>query len=81
MVAHVVECNSDTVTGEQTHLHASEITAVSPSEPAAAGALVDVHILQVHVHTNHTPARERKGEGRGEEIRRMGRIDENSWMK
>lgn len=46
---------------KQTHFHAGDITAVSPSEPATVGALVNVHILQVHIHTNHTPAREKKG--------------------
>lgn len=46
---------------EQTHFHTGEIAAVSPSEPATVGALVNVHVLQVHIHTNHTPAREKEG--------------------
>ncbi len=59
-------------TTEQTHFHTGEITAVSPGEPATGGALVDVHVLQVHIHTNDTPARGKKG-GKTEEMRRRRR--------
>lgn len=45
----------------QTHFHTGEITAVSPSKPAAGGALVDVHVLQVHIHTHNASAREKDG--------------------
>lgn len=47
-------------TGAQTHFHTGEIAAVSPGEPATGGALVNIHILKVYVHTNNTPARERE---------------------
>lgn len=57
----VNDYDEDNHTVEQTHFHAGEITAVSPSEPATGGALVNVHILQVHIHTNDTPARGKKG--------------------
>lgn len=43
----------------ETHFHTGEITAVSPSKPAAGGALVDVHVLQVHIHAHHASAREK----------------------
>ena len=52
----------DKLVVEQTHFHTGEIAAVSPSEPATGGALVNVHVLQVHVHTDDTPAREREGQ-------------------
>lgn len=41
-----------------THFHAGEVAAVGPSKPAAGGALVDVHILQVDIHPNNAPAGE-----------------------
>lgn len=44
----------------QTHFHAGEVAAVSPSKPAAGGALVNVHILQVDIHPDNAPAREGK---------------------
>lgn len=51
---------------ELTHFHTGEITAVSPSEPATGGALVNVHVLQVHIHTNNTSATEKEeGEKEG----------------
>lgn len=62
--------DQDNHTGEQTHFHTGEITAVSPSKPATSGALVNVHVLQVYIHTNNTPAereREREGEEGGNE--------------
>lgn len=31
---------------------------VGPREPAIGGALVDIDILQVHVHSHHTPAKQ-----------------------
>lgn len=54
--------NNNTV--EQTHFHAGEITAVSPSKPAAVGTLVNVHILQVDIHTHNAPARGKTGRER-----------------
>ena len=55
--------------GRVTYFHTGEITAMGPSEPAAVGALVDVHILQVHIHTNNTSVRERERERWREEKR------------
>lgn len=40
---------------------------MSPSEPATGGALVDVHVLQVHVH-----AKDAAAEDRGEEEKTHG---------
>lgn len=60
-------CDKNNHTVEQTHFHTGEITTVSPSKPATGGALVNVHLLQVHIHTNNTPARkEKKGGEEGE---------------
>lgn len=47
------------------HLHAGEVTAMSPSKPATGGALVDVHVLQVHVHADDTAAKDREEDKTG----------------
>lgn len=39
-----------------THLHRGRVAPVCSSEPAVRGALVDVHILEVNVHTHHATA-------------------------
>lgn len=33
---------------------------MGPAEPATVGALVNVHILQVHVHADNAPVREKE---------------------
>lgn len=38
-----------------THLHGGQIAAVSPGEPASAGALINIHILQVDINLHHAP--------------------------
>lgn len=64
----------DNHTVEQTHFHTGEITAVCPGEPATGGALVNVHVLQVHIHANDTPAGEKEGsKDRGNEERNKER--------
>ena len=44
-----------------THLHAGLVASVGPCKPAFAGALVDVHSLQVDVNSHRAPAREAEG--------------------
>lgn len=34
---------------------------MSPSKPATVGALINVYILQVHIHTNNAPDRKKGG--------------------
>lgn len=48
------------------HLHTGEITAMSPSKPAAGGALVDVDVLQVHIHADDAAAEDREEDKTGE---------------
>lgn len=44
---------------------------MGPAEPATVGALVNVHILQVHVHADNAPVREKEaGKESGQEGRR-----------
>lgn len=44
---------------------------MGPAEPATVGALVNVHILQVHVHADNAPVREKEvGKESGQECRR-----------
>lgn len=53
---------------KETDLHTGEITTMSPGKPATAWALVNIHILEVYVHTNDPPVSKKKNrsaEGRG----------------
>jgi hypothetical protein len=40
------------------YLHSSQVASMGPSKPAVRRALVDVNILQIDVHSNHTPKTE-----------------------
>lgn len=41
-----------------THLHGGQVASMGSSKPAVSGALVDIYILQINVHSHHTPARQ-----------------------
>lgn len=47
------------------HLHTGEVAAMRPGEPATGGALVDVHVLQVHVHADDAAAEDREEDKAG----------------
>lgn len=38
------------------HLHSGQVAAVGSSKPAISGALVDINILEINVHSHHAPA-------------------------
>lgn len=52
---------------------------MSPAEPATVGALVNVHVLQVHIHTNNTPVTGKEPwkdeDKRTKEKRRRGELE------
>lgn len=54
--AYLVQTN---IKVKDTYFHTGEITTMSPSKPATVGALVDVQVLQVNVHTNNTSVRKK----------------------
>lgn len=37
------------------HLHAGQVAAVSAGKPASAGALINVHILQIDINLYYAP--------------------------
>ena len=41
-----------------THLHSGQVASMASSKPAVSGALVDINILQINVHSHHAPARQ-----------------------
>lgn len=41
-----------------THLHSGQVASMGSSKPAISGALVDINILQVYVHSHHAPAKQ-----------------------
>lgn len=43
---------------QRTHLHGGQVASMGSSKPAVSGALVDIYILQINVHSHHTPARQ-----------------------
>lgn len=56
---------------KETYFHTGEIATMSPCKPAAVGALVDVHVLQVNVHTDNTSVNKKKKKTTRKQISRL----------